>query len=249
MNKEKRHQTIVEMISIEGKVNIIDLSSKLNVSEDTVRRDLVELENQKMLKRIRSGAVRIGPAVTSFEYRCSVNTHVKRLISKKILPYISQHKTILIDGSTSNLELVKLLPPNFNATFVTNCPPIATELAKLESSEIIVVGGKLYKKPMINVGASTFEIIRNMNFDIFINGIYHVDSTLGTSVPTFEEANIKRLMMERSESIFSIVTSDKFETISNFIIDSDIRNLNIFTHDLSKEIFQKYKSKGINIYQ
>ncbi|AMB96448.1 DeoR/GlpR family DNA-binding transcription regulator [Aerococcus urinae] len=249
MHKIERQQIIVNLISTEGKVTIVDLSKRFQVSEDTVRRDLQELEKQNMLKRIRAGAIRIGPPVTSFDFRKKFKTDEKIEISKKLVKNIPQNKTILIDGSTSNLELTKLFPNNFSATFITNSPPVACELSRLESSEIITLGGELYKNSMINIGSITYKEIKNIHADIYIMGIYNIDSSIGTSVPTLEEATIKEAMSSQSDSIFSIVTNDKFETISNFIINLDNSSFNIYSQNVSNDLIEKYRENGITIYQ
>ncbi len=91
MLKEERHQKIVDLLNIEQKVIASDLSHRFNVSEDTIRRDLKELDGQGLLKRVHSGALRVGPPITDFSYRENEHNERKRLslarpcpLSKKI---------------------------------------------------------------------------------------------------------------------------------------------------------------------
>ena len=67
MLKEERQQKILEILDEEQKIIASDLSQRLQVSEDTIRRDLKELDQQKLIRRVHSGALKIGPPVTEFE--------------------------------------------------------------------------------------------------------------------------------------------------------------------------------------
>lgn len=157
MLKEERQQKILNILNTERKVIAKDLSNRLHVSEDTIRRDLNDLSRQKKLKRVHSGALRIGPPVTSFTYRTNVNNEVKTKIARKTLPLLKEDSVILIDGSTTNLMLVKLLPADFAATIITNSPPIAIELVNFPNIEVINLGGDFYKRSMINLGLRTYK--------------------------------------------------------------------------------------------
>ena len=108
MLKEERQKKIIDILNIENKVIASESSSRLKVSEDTIRRDLKELDMQGLVRRVRKGALRIGPPITQFTYREHDNTELKRVLAAKALPLIKEDTVILIDGSSTNLFLVKL---------------------------------------------------------------------------------------------------------------------------------------------
>lgn len=247
MLKEERQQKILNILNTERKVIAKDLSNRLHVSEDTIRRDLNDLSRQKKLKRVHSGALRIGPPVTSFTYRTNVNNEVKTKIARKTLPLLKEDSVILIDGSTTNLMLVKLLPADFGATIITNSPPIAIELVNFPNIEVINLGGDFYKRSMINLGLQTYKQLQQLRADTYVMGIYNLNISDGISVPTIQEAEIKRQMFDISNEVIGMVTSDKFNTMSNALV-GDITDLNYLVSDhLAPAIKQAYQQLNINL--
>lgn len=217
MLKEERQQEILDLLNIEQKVLASDLSQTFNVSEDTIRRDLKELSEKKLIKRVHRGALKVGPPVTDFFNRQSLASEEKKEIALKSLPYLKENTNIIIDGSTTNLELVKLIPQEFSCTIITNSPPIAISLAHHPNIEVINLGGIFYKQSMINIGVETYKTLINIHADLYIMGIYNLDINKGTSVPTKQEAEIKQVMSSVSNEVLAMVTQDKIGTVSNHI--------------------------------
>lgn len=170
MLKQERQQKIVDILNEEHKVIASDLSKRLSVSEDTIRRDLKELHNQGVIKRVHSGALRKGPPVEDFSTRQGIYNESKLSLASKALEFIHDDMVLLIDGGTTNLQLVHQLPMSLKATVITNSPPIATALTNHESVEVIMVGGTLFKQSMVNLGIDTFESLNAMRADLYIMG-------------------------------------------------------------------------------
>ncbi|MCY3025255.1 DeoR/GlpR family DNA-binding transcription regulator [Aerococcus loyolae] len=249
MLKIERQNFILNKIYTEGKVLISSLSNDLEVSEDTIRRDLIELDQKNQLKRVRSGAIRIGPSITDFSYRENKDIPTKKEIAKKVIPNLKQNTTIMVDGSSSNLELIKLLPENFMATIITNCPPIIIELANKTNIKVISIGGEFYKRSQVNLGVSAYKQIKKIYADYYLMGVYNIDSQYGCSVPTQEEADIKEVMSQQSDKVLCLVTNDKFETISSFF-HQDIHGIStIFTDNVATNIKKSYEDSGVTIVQ
>ncbi|MBG9977787.1 DeoR/GlpR family DNA-binding transcription regulator [Ruoffia tabacinasalis] len=218
MLKNERQQEIIDILEVSKKVITKELVSHFNVSEDTIRRDLKELEDLNRLKRVYSGAVRVGPAVTDFNYRTTVNLEEKNEMALSALEYLKEDSIILIDGSTSNLALARMIPNEFKATVITNSPPIAIELSNHPNINVINIGGEYYKRSMINIGVSAFQQINKVRADLYVMGVYNIDPDVGSSVPTLAEAEIKQAMVSVSTEVLSMVTPDKFDTVSNYIV-------------------------------
>lgn len=238
MLKEERQQKILEILNAEQKVITSDLSERLSVSEDTIRRDLKELDNQGLIKRVYSGALRKGPPVVDFFSRQNIASDIKTKLAQKALRFIEDGQVLLIDGSTTNLHLVNQLPLSLKATIITNSPPISMALSNHKDVEVIMLGGILFKQSMINLGVQTVESLNTMVADLYIMGIYNIDAEMGISVPTLSECLVKRKMVEVSTEKIALVTKDKLGTVSSQIIcpsedltylvteeiDSDIKN-------------------------
>lgn len=240
MLKIERQEAILSILDIEKKILSTDLASRLNVSEDTIRRDLNELNEKNLLKRVHSGALRVGPPITDFSQRILDNTKVKSDIAKKALNFIKEDSVILVDGGTTNLELMKSIPSDFQCTIITNSPPIATELATRANIEIIMLGGTLYKQSMINIGIETIEALDLMRVDLYIMGIYNIDPQIGLSVPTIQEAQLKRKMASIANESIGLVTYNKFGTVSNQIIGPVSLLSHIVTDNVDPKIVEQY---------
>ncbi|EME7152210.1 DeoR/GlpR transcriptional regulator [Enterococcus faecium] len=239
MLKLERHQKILDLLNAEQKVIASDLSQRFNVSEDTIRRDLKDLDSQGLLKRVHSGALRVGPPITNFNYRETVASEQKTALAHKALPFLKEESVIIIDGSTTNLALAKEIPQDFRATIITNSPPIAIALARHPNLEIINIGGTFYKQSMINIGVQAYKQLQNIRADLYIMGIYNIDLDVGTSVPTMQESDIKREMIRISTEVLGMITNDKFGTISNHIV-GPIEDL---TYLISEEIPEKVRKE------
>lgn len=245
MLKEERQKKILEILAVEQKVIASDLSQRLSVSEDTIRRDLRELDTQHLLKRVHSGAINVGPPVTDFSYRQNLNTDKKKNLASKALPFLKENSVIIIDGSTTNLSLVQSIPTDFKATIITNSPPIAMELANFKNIDVINIGGQFYKQSMINVGVQTYKELEHLRADLYIMGIYNVDLENGTSVPTVPEAEIKRQMCKISSEVLGMITNDKFETVSNAIV-GPVEDLSVLiSENIPSKIKRAYNQKNI----
>lgn len=247
MLKEERQQRILQILNDEHKVIASDLSKRLSVSEDTIRRDLKELDNQRLIKRVHSGALRIGPPVVDFSTRQNISNEIKINLAKKALDFIKDDMVLLIDGGTTNLHLVNQLPLSIKATVITNCPPIAMALSNHKDIEVIMIGGTLFKQSMVNLGIDTVETLDSIRADLYIMGIYKIDPHIGISVPSLSEALVKRKMASISTEILGMVTSDKLDTISNHIVCPTNNLTYLITEHVNTDIKTLYENQGIVI--
>lgn len=247
MLKIERQNIILEILNEEKKVRSRELSERLNVSEDTIRRDLKELDEQKLIKRVHSGALCIGPPITSFNYRTKINQHEKKTLATKAISLLREDTVILVDGSTTNQHVIAALPVDFTATIITNSPPIACALENHMNIKVIFIGGVLYNNSMITVGDAAIQSLEKLRVDTYLMGIYNINIDDGLSVPTFEEANLKRKMISISTEVIGIVTNDKFETVSNYIISNSNCLNYLITDTLNTKVIQEYIRNDINI--
>ncbi|MFC4737127.1 DeoR/GlpR family DNA-binding transcription regulator [Bacillus daqingensis] len=245
MLKQERQQKILEFLNSEQKVIASDLSQRLQVSEDTIRRDLKELDSQGLVRRVHSGALRIGPPVVDFSTRKNVKSDVKSELAKKALDYIKDNMVLLIDGGTTNLHFVNQLPSSLNATIITNSPPIAMALSSHKGIEVIMIGGTLFKESMVNLGIEAADFLNHVRADLYVMGIHKIDPQIGISVPSIGEAAVKRKMASVSNEVLSMVTSDKLNTFSNHIVAPANTLTYLITDADQPDILGSYHSQKI----
>src|SRR5664279_5247356 len=132
MYAEERQQHILDRARAAGRVDVNSLAETLDVTPETVRRDLTILDRHGVLRRVHGGAIpveRLGfePGV---ETRTERNVAEKERIAKAALPHLPDEGTILLDAGTTTLRLAELIPHDHELTIVTNSLPIATMVAQ-----------------------------------------------------------------------------------------------------------------------
>src|SRR2546421_12949733 len=223
----ERRRSIMQTLQREGKVHATELSKALQVSEDTIRRDLRELAAAGVLQRVHGGALPRSPAAASFTERQQQAPGAKAAIAQAAVRLIRQDQVIIFDGGTTLLQVAQRLPPDLRATVITHSPPIALALAEHPEVEVIVIGGKLYKHELIAVGVAVVEAFRNFRADLCFLGVGSVHPDIGISTSNLEEAYVKRAMIASSAEVVALTSAEKIVTAAPYFIGplSDLKHL------------------------
>ena len=128
MLKEERHRFILNEVGIHNRILLTDIADRLNVSVDTIRRDIKELHNSKQLKKVHGGAVSLGFNNYNPTGKKIYSLEKKSKIAEKAVGLIKDGQVILLSGGTTNLELARKLPPKMKLTCFTPSLPIAVQL-------------------------------------------------------------------------------------------------------------------------
>src|SRR5215208_3207788 len=145
MLTEERRDAILERLQRDGRVVATELSSSLAVSPDTVRRDLRELDEAGLLRRVHGGALPAAVGARPYAARLEQAPAAKAAIARATSRIVRDGQVILLDSGTTTLEVARNLPPDLEATVITNSPPIAVALADHARVEVVVLGGMLVK--------------------------------------------------------------------------------------------------------
>ncbi|MGL5937186.1 MAG: DeoR/GlpR family DNA-binding transcription regulator [Phocaeicola sp.] len=245
MLKEERQSYILRRISEGFRIYITALSNELGVSDDTLRRDLAELDSQGLLTKVHGGAIAKTTTPHDFSERLSIDMELKRSLAAKVVKLFENRDIILIDGGTSNLEVVRQLPPNKEFTIYTNSFPIAMELMNKPNIEVIFLGGTLFRNSQVTVGISLFQALQYVRVDWLVLGVCSIHPKVGLSSPNREESAVKRAMLERASKTVVIADSHKINTAESYIIGS-IGDIDYLAVDEGKtaqvmELFSKFK--------
>ncbi len=149
MHPKERREEILNILQRDGKVEINELSKRMNVSPMTIRRDLALLENEKQVLRVSGGAVLLKPLITEtpFSTKEGIRSEQKKLIAEKAISFVHDGQTILLDSGTTTLEITKLLKQKQNITVITNDIKIAGEL--MVSDLKVILTGENSKKMLV----------------------------------------------------------------------------------------------------
>ncbi len=244
----ERRQYILDLLNRNKKVLSSELSTVLNVSEDTIRRDLRELAESGLLQRVHGGALLTSPAIASYADRQKQAPKEKEEIARIAARLVSNGQVVILDGGTTTLQVARHLPLDLKATVITNSSPIAVELAEHPYIEVVMLGGQLYKKALVNVGASTIEQLKMIRADLCLLGVCSLHPEIGISVTNLDEAQVKRAMIAGAAEVVGLATAAKLDTAAPYVVDS-IHALTylVTAPSVSDEMLAAYKTLGLTI--
>lgn len=218
MIKAERQQLIISHISKDRKVLLGDLSTLLNVSEDTVRRDIKELSDQGLLKAVRGGAILNSPIPLHFRDREHYDVSHKQIIAEKALSFIKDGQVVLFDAGTSALAVATHLPRERRITVVTNSFPVASVMEDHPNAEVIFIGGRLNKTAFSTFGHDVIQTLDGIRPDICLLGICSIDINLGVTGKDYDDAQVKRKMVENAKQVIALTTLEKIGTAEHYHI-------------------------------
>ena len=160
MLKEERHQYILNRINQNYRIYITALSSELGVSDDTLRRDLAELDELGLLTKVHGGAIARSGIPVEFTDRLNTGIAGKQQMATKVIPLFSPGDIVLMDGGTSNLEVARQIPVDAELSIYTNSFPIVNVLMHHPNLELIFLGGKVFPSSQVTVGVSVFQALQ-----------------------------------------------------------------------------------------
>ena len=220
MLKEERHRYIIDRINRDSRIYVTALSEELKVSDDTLRRDLVELENLGLLTKVHGGAVAKSDISIKFLERLNTSTSIKQEMAAKLVPLFKEGDVILIDGGTSNLEVMRQLPKDKNFTVYTNCLPIASEVSSYPKVDLVLLGGTVFSSSQTTIGVSVFQMVQSIYPDWVIVGVSDIHPQKGLTTSDREEAVIKRCMLKQGGKRVILATGEKLNTARNYHVAS-----------------------------
>jgi DeoR/GlpR family transcriptional regulator of sugar metabolism len=244
----ERQRLILERLGRDGRVVAAALARELGTSEDTIRRDLRELAAQGLVQRVHGGALAPAPQPGSFARRAETSSAEKVALARAAVALLAGARVVLLDGSTTNLELARRLPAGPPRTVLTNSPPIAAALAEHASAEVVVIGGRLDKRAQVAVGAAAVDFIRTVRADACVLGVGALHPDAGLSTDDLEEAHVKRAMVAASADVIALATADKLRAASPYIVAP----LDQLTHivssaDAPDELLDPYRAAGVTV--
>ncbi|MEO3868077.1 DeoR/GlpR family DNA-binding transcription regulator [Nonomuraea sp. B12E4] len=212
MYAEERHQEILRRARTAGRVDVVTLATELEVTTETIRRDLTSLERAGVLRRVHGGAIpveRLGfePALAA---RDEVMTAEKERIAKAALAELPEDGSVIIDAGTTTGRLVQVLPADRELTVVVNSPPLATMLAARPNLHVIMLGGRVRGKTLATVDDWALRPLARLNVDVAFMAANGCAPARGLTTPDPAEAAIKRAMIKAAQRSVLLADHTKF---------------------------------------
>jgi DeoR family fructose operon transcriptional repressor len=232
MYAEERQQEILNLARTTGRVDVTALAKALNVTTETIRRDLDRLVRQGLLTRVHGGAIphnRIDfePELSKRDVMAPAE---KARIARAALTLLPRTGTVLIDGGTTTARLAATIPDDSELTFATNAWPIASLLSSRPGVTVHLIGGRIRTRTMAAVDAWALDAIASINVDMAFLGTNGVSVKRGLTTPDASECAIKAAMIEASRKVAILADSTKFDN-NHFARFARLRDVDVIVSD------------------
>jgi DeoR/GlpR family transcriptional regulator of sugar metabolism len=204
MLKEERFTHILTTLKKKGKVNLESLSSTLNVSEDTVRRDLDSLQSNGLLVKVRGGAISHSKNPLSFQDRTQFLSEEKNVVGLKAQQLIKDGKTIFMDGGSTICALASHLPTSARFRLVTNNMALVPILSNYKHIELILLGGLYDRETAVNTGGQTRIEAGKYNADLYLMGTCALHPDFGISAVFQADGEVKQSMLKNAAKTYAL---------------------------------------------
>lgn len=249
MNSQLRKQQIIKIIDSVKYITVAELAYQLNVSVETIRRDLGYLEKMGRLVRVHGGARTFQREDVGeiFKKRRSERVDAKQIMAQKALGLIERYMTISLDASSSDWFLAKMIP-DIPLTVLTNSLEIVKELGSLNNVQVICVGGDYNSRYSDLVGDLAQRNFRSFHIHISFISCFGVNIYSGLWENSEKNAETKRTMIGVSNKTVLLADSSKFGRKSPYhMADWSMVKYVINDNQLDNSMVKHLNSLGVTV--
>jgi DeoR/GlpR family transcriptional regulator of sugar metabolism len=240
---EERQAAIVARLERDGRVVSAVLAEELDVSIDSIRRDLHELEAVGALQRVHGGAVRPPAGKARFLDRVDEPEPGRDAVAARAAALIADHQLVAIGGGTTAVALARALREDLRATVLTSSLDVALELRTHEHVTVDVLGGRLDRASQTLIGAGAVEQLRAVRPDVCVVSPCWLELDHGVTLRDRAEADVMRAMIARSRRVVAIATAGKLGATGPYVV-ADTKRLDALVTDAPA---QEYAALGIEV--
>jgi DeoR family transcriptional regulator, fructose operon transcriptional repressor len=233
---DQRKQHLLEALRREGRIDAAATAAGLGVTGETIRKDLIQLERQGLLRRVHGGAVPVG----SLSYEPAVDTRTEFLaektrIARAALAHVPDQGAVLVDAGSTTAQLVDLFPGDRELTVYTNTLPLALQLLTRPLLTVYTLGGRVRSKTFAEVDDWAARALAEINVDVAFLGANGISVHRGLTTPDQAEATVKRRMLSCAHRRILLADHSKVGTVCGvqyghlhdidlLITDTDLRD-------------------------
>lgn len=220
-----------------------------DVSDMTLRRDLLQLEKENKVIRVRGGAMSVlevqKRSGEAYAQKATINTDAKKAIAKKTAALIDEGVSLFLDGGTTAMYLAKELPDRPCHIF-TNGIAVAEELAHKKQPNVVLVGGTLIKENLSTASPYSRVFLENTNFELAIISASAFSFAHGFSCLGQVEADLLKFILDKAKMVYMMLDTSKIDKIMPYTFASpeDIDVL-ITDDNLPAAVKASFESKNI----
>ena len=212
--------------------SVAELSSQLQVSAVTIRKDLSELELAKKLYRSHGNAILIDPYINnrSISEKAKLASHEKSVIGYYAAQLINQDDSIIIASGTTMFSFAHNIEPKHHLTVVSSSLKVSETLGPNEAIDVIQLGGTLRRSSLSVVGRYAEELLEDMACSKLFMGVDGFDPNFGITTTDIREADLNKAMMKAARKTIVLADSSKFGR-SGFVKIADFDEIDMLITD------------------
>ena len=250
-SSKERREKILQLITKNEEVKISDLSQLFGVSEISIRRDLIELESEGLLKRAYGGAISTAKVIQEQSFKERVNKHLeeKKRIATLAVKMIKRGDKILLDSGTTTLQIARMIKNPQDLTVVTTSLPIADELGIYSGVNLILTGGIYNPTYQSLVGPLTVKNLTQFHVNKAFMGIDGLSISNGLTTISTLEAEVSQAILQMSEEVIVVADHSKIGKIG-FVHIAPITKIHRLITDRypdTKDFIKDLEDKGIEV--
>lgn len=212
----ERERIILAELNMKGKVTVNGLADQLDVSKETVRRDLDRLSQEKKLVKVHGGAIKENFNMYEAPYlkRTTLHAEEKKLVGKKAETFINDNDVVALGVGTTTLEIVNHLQNKNNVTFIFNGISLLNTLVERKNAgyfmgRMIFLGGEIDTDQMFTTGNITLDVLDKLYIDKAFVGAKGYSIEHGITSYYTDDGHILRQLMERSNEVYLVMDDSK----------------------------------------
>ncbi|MFF3554273.1 DeoR/GlpR family DNA-binding transcription regulator [Streptomyces tsukubensis] len=218
----ERHRRISAVVDRAGTISTEALADQLQVSAETVRRDLGRMERRGILRRVRGGAASLavvrqfGGEEASFADRTASHPEAKAAIGRAAAALVENGAIVAIDIGTTAVQIAHALPRDFRGTVVTPSLQVARVVSALPRAGVLLPGGRLRGGDLACSGPETVRFFAGIHPDIAFLGCGGVDPAAGVTDYHYEEIATKERILANSACVYAIADGSKWGRVAGY---------------------------------
>ncbi|WP_265457046.1 DeoR/GlpR family DNA-binding transcription regulator [Enterococcus sp. HY326] len=244
--KTKRINEIEKYVKENESATIDELSNEFDISINTVRRDINELEQRGTIEKVYGGVRAKKENLINFTQRSTSHAEEKRIIAEKAAAFIEENDVVFIDSGTTTIDILDFLDPKLRCTVITNSLDIIERVVSFPNITLFVVGSLFRKQTRSFVTMSAEKVVMHLNVNKAFMAATGVSIKNGVTNSSQEEYWIKKEVAETAAQVFVLVDNSKFDRAA-LLTYSSFDNVSYVLTDQEppKEYSDYFKEKKI----
>jgi DeoR family glycerol-3-phosphate regulon repressor len=207
-----RQAEIVALARAQGRVGVDELAARFEVTPQTIRKDLNDLCDQRLLSRVHGGAILVsGVENLGYQARRLIAAEEKRAVGLAAAGLIANESSLFINIGTTTEEVARALSGHEQLMVITNNLNVAIMLYPHPSIDVIVAGGPIRKSDGAVIGAAAVDLIRQFKVDTAIIGVSAIDEDGSLLDFDYREVRVSQAIIENARRVILVADSSKLE--------------------------------------